>query len=292
MDQPERLSPESQRQWPADSGQSRLMSEVHEARRPVTDLSGATCARQPAAGQVPGLEAGRSTSGCNYLEMGNVRDLYGQAQRENVHININGRDRRGEPDGSTGSGVAVGRSDSQCFVATSNHVVAGERGGQVTSREVRFADGRSYPANVEMRDRANDLALLSVNTGRDTATVCNPARIADGVDPSGQAIATGFPLDTRTLHASPGQIESMGPLRNYGKPGQNIGDNSNREVMRIGMQVRSGNSGGPVYDGQGRVQGIMFAGHGPRPTISGALALPVTRQSLGPHLRRLGAQGW
>ena len=59
---------------------------------------------------------------------------------------------------ASGSGFMVGETDSQCLIATNNHLA--EKGDLF---QVRTADGASYPAKLEIYDYDSDLAILSVD---------------------------------------------------------------------------------------------------------------------------------
>lgn len=261
---------ESRTNAASQAGQ-RMLSEVQDMRqssmpppnrteaqvrteRPATALSGEVCREQPQPGHIPVLEPGRRTAGCNFAAPGstggnadsmpefNTHRIYQQAQRENVHLHVG----LGRAEAS-GSGVVVGRSENQCFVATANHVVSINGRDRITSRSAQFADGSRYAAQIELRDRSRDLAIISVNTGADTARVCNPARIADGRPPEKgtAAVATGFPEQTRSLHASPGQVRGLPTARQLWGRDIEPGENPSRPILDLEMQVRPGNSGAP-----------------------------------------------
>lgn len=273
-----------------------------QAERPATALNGEVCRDQPQPGHIPVLEPGRRTSGCNFaappsaetadsMPEFNTHRIYQQAQRENVHLHVG----LGRAEAS-GSGVIVGRSENQCFVATANHVVSINGRERVTSRSAQFADGSRYAAQIELRDRSRDLAIISVNTGADTARVCNPARIADGHPPERgtAAVATGFPEQTRTLHASPGQVRGLPTARQLW--GRNIepGENPSRPILDLEMQVRPGNSGGPIYNERGEVQALAYAIPGGRHEDPRArtFATPISEPMIQRYLNRIGAPRW
>lgn len=274
-----------------------------QAERPATALSGEACRNQPQPGQIPVLEPGRRTAGCNFAAPNNSREqvgslpefnthrIYQQAQRENVHLHV-GLGRAA----ASGSGVVVGRSESQCFVATANHVVSPNTNEQVTSRSAQFANGSRYAAQVELRDRSRDLAIVSVNTGADTPQVCHPARISEGGSPirGAAAVATGFPEETSTLHASPGRVRGLPTARQLW--GRNIepGENPTRPILDLAMQVRPGNSGGPVYNERGEVQGLMYAipGGNGRASRARAFATPLHETMVQGYMDRIGAPRW
>lgn len=130
-------------------------------------------------------------------------------------------------------------------VMTNAHVVAG-------TRDVAVELGRKrYEARVVVYDPDRDLAVLHV-PGLPAPALPFSAREADtGAD----AIVLGFPLDG-PFTAQSARIRDLSEIT-----GPNIYESRNvtREVYTIRAPVRSGNSGGPLIDPQGRVLGVIFA---------------------------------
>lgn len=141
-----------------------------------------------------------------------------------------------------GTGYVVGEG----LVATNAHVVGGsiERIVQVGGR------GEPYAAEIVAFDGAKDVAVLRV-PGLDAA----PLPVGDPLDPDADAVVVGFP-EHRSYTISPARVRDRGVVR-----GRDIRDESDvdREVYSLRAVVRSGNSGGPVLDPQGRVVGMVFA---------------------------------
>ncbi len=160
------------------------------------------------------------------------------------------------------------------LVVTNAHVVAGQRDTRVLLR----GRGPGLRGEAVWFDPRNDLALLRV-PGLEA-----PALPLAGAARSGTAAAIlGFPLNgpydvraggvggTRTVISS--DAYGRGPVR--------------RAMTSLRGNVRSGNSGGPMVDGLGRVVTTIFAAttRGPR----GGYGVPnrVVRQVL----RRVGSAG-
>ena len=59
---------------------------------------------------------------------------------------------------SSGSGIIVGKTDSELLVVTNNHVVEG-----TNSLEVEFSDGTKASASIKGGDSDNDVAVVAVN---------------------------------------------------------------------------------------------------------------------------------
>lgn len=155
--------------------------------------------------------------------------------------------------GVEGSGWAV-RPD---LVVTNAHVIAGSDDTTVTTRE--GIEQEATPVYLEPRD---DLALL---------------RVEDELDP--------LPLVAETRSGTSGAVlgypengpYSLAPAR-LGETRSVISEDAygngplERSIASLRGEVRSGNSGGPLVDGAGRVLGTVFAAttSGPK----GGFAIP------------------
>jgi S1-C subfamily serine protease len=133
------------------------------------------------------------------------------------------------------------------IVVTNAHVVAGESDTTVQLRGV----GPHYRATAIWFDSRNDVAVLRVDGIRGT-----PALRTNPDAPSGTSAAVlGFPLN------GPYDVE---PAR-LGQTSQVLTQDAygngpvRRLITSLRGLVRSGNSGGPVVDGAGRVVTTVFA---------------------------------
>lgn len=130
------------------------------------------------------------------------------------------------------------------LVATNAHVVAGEDDTTVTTQ-----DGASIEAVAVHYDPANDFALLRV--GADLPVL--PMRAEPEVGTRGAVL--GYP-ENGPFEISPARL---------GETRETIGEDSYgdgplmRSIASLRGRVRSGNSGGPLVDGDGRVLGTVFA---------------------------------
>lgn len=154
------------------------------------------------------------------------------------------------------------------IVVTNAHVVAGQDDTTVQLG----GEGARYDAQAIHYDPRNDLAILRAPG---LAGLAPPLELSEG-DPGTPAAVVGYPLNG-PLARKPGrvgqtiQVESQdaygrGPVR--------------RRMTQLRAQVRSGNSGGPMVDGEGRVVTTVFAatqggapgGYGiPDPIVADAL---------------------
>lgn len=129
-------------------------------------------------------------------------------------------------------------------VLTNAHVVAG-------TDQVAVDTGHGQlDATVVLYDPSRDVAVLSVPELEAGALSFAQPPAQSGAD----VIALGYPLDG-PYTASPGRVREEINLR-----GPNIYDSATvqRDVYTVRAKVQSGNSGGPLIDPQGRVEGVVF----------------------------------
>lgn len=130
------------------------------------------------------------------------------------------------------------------LVVTNAHVVAGERDTTVTAR-----DGTTVEATAVHYDPTNDLAVLRVNL------VLPPLQLAQDPNPGTGAALLGYP-ENGGFEIAParfGSTENVISEDSYGRgPVQ-------REMSSLRGTIRSGNSGGPVVDTEGRILATIFA---------------------------------
>jgi S1-C subfamily serine protease len=154
-----------------------------------------------------------------------------------------------------GSGFAV----SEDLVVTNAHVVAGGR--EVALRD---RDGRLRAATVVVFDKDRDLALIElVDHGlsvlpRGTAVV------------GATAVVVGFPGGQLEARLAPARVE-----REVTGLGRDIydRDRTERRLLFLASELRSGDSGAPVVSAAGEVIGVVFAVSPDVPTAAYALAM-------------------
>ncbi len=130
-------------------------------------------------------------------------------------------------------------------VVTNAHVVAGTSSVQVT------VDGaKKYSAQVVYFDAQTDVAVLNV-----PGLQAKPLRIVfGGAKPGDPGFVLGYPGGgPLTLSSSRVRSEQTLEGRNIYRDAQ-----VRRDVYLLRGQVRPGNSGGPVFDRDGNVVGVIF----------------------------------
>ena len=131
-------------------------------------------------------------------------------------------------------------------VMTNAHVVAG-----TDEVYVRTPGGRQLPASVVWFNARNDVAVLDVPGLR-----ANPLGFApEGANTGQDAIVLGYPED------GPFTVTPVRVRNTVNLVGPDIRSSPNdveRDVYTVRGSIRSGNSGGPMIDPDGRVLGVVF----------------------------------
>jgi S1-C subfamily serine protease len=163
-------------------------------------------------------------------------------------------------------------------VVTNAHVVAGETDTTVTPP----GNGSALDATAVHYDPRNDLAVLRVSGLAEPELSLAP-EVRSGT--AGAVI--GYP-ENGPLTITPARAGATGPVITQDSYGRGP---VTRELTALRGEVQSGNSGGPLVDGDGRVMGTVFAattegrpgGYAvPNSVVSSALADTATPVSTGP----------
>jgi S1-C subfamily serine protease len=136
------------------------------------------------------------------------------------------------------------------LVVTNAHVVAGEEDTTVTT-----LDGASLAATPVHYDPDNDLALLRIEAPLE------PLVIAPDPQPDTAGAVLGYP-ENGPYAATPARMGDTTTVISEDSYGNGP---IHRSIAFLRGAVRSGNSGGPLVDGRGRVMATVFAA-----TTSGA----------------------
>ena len=147
-------------------------------------------------------------------------------------------------------------------ILTNNHVVNGSEKLTVT-----LADKKVYNAKVLGTDRANDLALIRIDTGRKLPSL--PLGNSDTLVVGQKVLAIGNPFRfAGTL--TTGVVSSLG---------RDIDTEDRRleGMIQTDAAINPGNSGGPLLDSHGNVIGINTAIYGQQGSIGIGFAMPINR---------------
>lgn len=143
------------------------------------------------------------------------------------------------PVSALGSGFVI---DPSGYVVTNNHVVDG-----ATEVKIKMADQREYPATVVGTDPETDLALLKV-----AAPVALPS-VAFG---ESAALRVGDPVIAVGNPFGLGGTVTAGIVSARGR---SIDDGPYVDFIQTDAAINRGNSGGPLFDTEGRVVGVNSA---------------------------------
>nr|WP_294525919.1 trypsin-like peptidase domain-containing protein [uncultured Blautia sp.] len=167
-----------------------------------------------------------------------------------------------EVEGS-GSGIIIGKNDSELLIVTNYHVVEG-----ADTLSVGFVDNNAYEAKVKGYDNANDLAVVSVSLddiSDDTMDAISVATIGSSDDLKvgeqviaiGNALGYGQSVTTGIVSAKNRRANS-----DYSQQTVQSDDEDNQSginLIQTDAAINPGNSGGALLNMKGEVVGINSA---------------------------------
>ena len=155
-----------------------------------------------------------------------------------------------------GTGVIIGKNDTELLIATNNHVVEG-----ASSLSVGFIDESTVSAEIKGTDAENDLAVISVKLSDISTDTMNQIKIAsigdsDELQLGEQVVAIGNALGY-------GQSVTSGYVSALNRD-LSLTDESGNTINSTGLiqtdaAINPGNSGGALLNANGEVVGINTA---------------------------------
>ena len=140
---------------------------------------------------------------------------------------------------SIGSGFIVSKDG---FIVTNNHVI--DDASEIT---VSLEDGSKYKAKVVGIDRKTDIALLKINSNKKLPAVkfgdSTKARIGDWVIVIGNPYGLGGSVSVGIVSAR----------------GRDINNGHSDDFIQTDAAINKGNSGGPMFNSDGKVIGMSTA---------------------------------
>ncbi|MBQ0000419.1 MAG: trypsin-like peptidase domain-containing protein [Clostridiales bacterium] len=151
----------------------------------------------------------------------------------------------------SGSGIIIGKSETELLVATNFHVI--EDANEVT---VTFADGESYEASAKGYDEDRDLAVVAVDLediADETMDAIKIAKIgsSDDLRVGEQVVAIGNALGY-------GQSVTTGIVSAKNRRLEGLNDDG-VDLIQTDAAINPGNSGGALLNLNGEVVGINSA---------------------------------
>ncbi len=153
------------------------------------------------------------------------------------------------PKVSSGSGFAI---SSNGLIVTNFHVIDGAK--TIKVRGINSDFNKTYKAKVLVSDKNNDLTLIQIDDYGFTSLGTIPYAIKIGLAGVGENIfVLGYPL-----RATMGDEIKL----TNGIVSSRTGFQGDITSYQISAPVQPGNSGGPLFDSQGNLIGIINAKHG------------------------------
>lgn len=168
----------------------------------------------------------------NYKE--SVQSIFGQVSEEEAT--------------ASGSGIIIGKSDTELLIVTNNHVVEG-----ADSLKVQFIDGTKAGADIKGTDSDMDLAVIAVQLkGLDSATL---GQIAVATLGDSDALQVGEPAIAIGNALGYGQSVTTGVISAMNRKIE-LEDGSTGTFIQTDAAINPGNSGGALLNSKGEVIGI------------------------------------
>lgn len=152
---------------------------------------------------------------------------------------------------ASGSGVIIGKNDTELLIVTNNHVVADS-----TSLSVTFDDDKTIDAEIKGTDASNDLAVVSVKLSDIPTETMNTIKIAtlgnsDDLQVGDQVVAIGNALGY-------GQSVTTGIISAVNRDVE-TDEGTESGLLQTDAAINPGNSGGALLNMKGEVIGINVA---------------------------------
>lgn len=168
---------------------------------------------------------------------------------------------------SAGSGILIGKDDSNIYVVTNNHVVEG-----TIDLKVTFSDNETVEAEVKGTDPGSDLAVVKVKLSDLKDSTLNTIKVAvlgdsenckvgEPVIAIGNALGYGQSVTTGVVSA----LNRSVTVENY-----------SNTLMQTDAAINPGNSGGALLNSKGEVIGINSAKYSDTSVEGIGYAIPIS----------------
>ena len=170
----------------------------------------------------------------------------------------------------SGSGVIIGKNDTELLIATNNHVVSGAE-----SLTVCFNDDKDavFDAKIKGTDADNDLAVIAIKLSDISEDVLNSISIAtlgdstqmqvgDQVVAIGNALGFGQSVTSGVISAVDREVTI---------------DDTTATLMQTDAAINPGNSGGALFNMKGEVIGINSAKYASDQVEGMGFAIPMAK---------------
>lgn len=142
---------------------------------------------------------------------------------------------------------------SDGYIITNHHVIEGAENGNIQISGINDDYNKSYKAIVVLEDKQNDLAILKIQDASSLPIINIPYTFKFSTSNIGEkCFVLGYPLIStmgRDIKLTTGIISSK------------TGYEGNVSQYQISAPIQPGNSGGPLFDKDGNIIGIIQAKH-------------------------------
>ena len=154
----------------------------------------------------------------------------------------------------SGSGVIIGKNDTELLIATNNHVVSGAE-----SLTVCFNDNKDavFDAKIKGTDPNNDLAVIAIQLSDISEDVLNSISIATLGDSTQMEVGD--------------QVVAIGNALGFG---QSV---TTATLLQTDAAINPGNSGGALFNMKGEVIGINSAKYASDEVEGMGFAIPMSK---------------
>ncbi len=154
---------------------------------------------------------------------------------------------------SAGSGIIIGQTEEEIYIATNNHVVANS-----TQLTVNFIDNQTVTAEIKGTDSSTDLAVVSVDIKDIPSETMEKIKVAtlgdsgklkvgEGAVAIGNALGYGQSVTTGVISALEREVTVQD---------EQTGASITNDLIQTSAAINPGNSGGALLNMKGEVIGI------------------------------------
>lgn len=159
---------------------------------------------------------------------------------------FDGSDAKKSSGGVSGTGFAIYKEG---IIATNYHVIEDAKKIELTFTYANN-DKKTFIANVILKDKSNDIALLKIEDARFTGFKAIPYSIESNCKTGEQVFTIGYPMN---------DVMGTNYKLTQGVLSSTTGIKDDARYLQITAPVQPGNSGGPLFNSKGNVIGITSA---------------------------------
>ena len=186
---------------------------------------------------------------------------------------------------SVGSGIIIGKNDTELLIVTNNHVVEG-----ADTLSASFIDNSVYEATIKGTDSDNDLAVIAVplsSISDDTMSQIAVAAVGDSdslkvgeqVVAIGNALGYGQSVTTGIVSATNRTLSASDSSDSNALISSTVTTKETPTYIQTDAAINPGNSGGALVNMKGEVIGINSAKLASTEVEGMGYAIPITRVS-------------